>query len=444
MIKTQVKQSHFNIVHSENNPHHLNIWNETKNYYYLNLLNVGLNKIPLASAEFGSMTDNEFMTWLSNANFQDVEDNVTLHIRQSCLSDDHQNPKCEEKSNTLILPLLLEDNSTLTGGAACLDEFGREFKIPCQPDDVILPFDDKLDNFSIESARKYQEFLLQIKERKKEMVTLMEKLTSFEKSLDVDVDTGEAEDEEVNDVEKEAAELTHSQKVDGKFRKVVDKLNTKIWSAHQSDDPDDVSRLVHYMQINRDSSDTVTDHYGRSILHYAVEEGNLMLAKTLLNVGVNPNVKEKCGATPLTLAVLKKNEKAVKLLLESYAEYNEKFFTTVPGPRVMAEKLKLPPVVQLFDDMSANEAACDEVIWNTVKIGTGSRDHGNCVLDDTDDPEYVHSQSCTFSYYRSSPKNKTLVVGDQGTNKINRSVRAKSAGAYDWVGEVPGDMHARG
>ena len=84
-----------------------------------------------------------------------------LTIRQSCLSDDHQNPKCEEKSNTLILPLLLED-----------------------------------------------------KEHKKEVVTLMEKLISFEKSLDVDVDTGEAEDEEVNDVEKEAAELTHFQKVD--------------------------------------------------------------------------------------------------------------------------------------------------------------------------------------------------------------------------------------
>lgn len=56
------------------------------------------------------------------------EEHVTLHIRQSCLSDDHQNPKYEEKSNTLIVPLLLEDNSTLTGGAACLDEFGREFK----------------------------------------------------------------------------------------------------------------------------------------------------------------------------------------------------------------------------------------------------------------------------------------------------------------------------
>lgn len=123
-----------------------------------------------------------------------------------------------------------------------------------------------------------------------------------------------------------------------------------------------------------------------------------MLVKTLLNVhvGVNPNVNEKCGATPLTLAVIKKNEEAVKLLLVSYAEYNEKFFTAVPGPRVMAEKLKLPLVVQLFDDMSVNEASCDDVIWNTVEIGTGSRDYGNCVRDATDDPQYVNSQSCTF------------------------------------------------
>ena len=83
----------------------------------------------------------------------------------------------------------------------------------------------------------------------------------------------------MNDVEKEAAEF---QKVDGKSRKVVNKSNIKILSAQQSDD---VRRLVHYMQINRDSWDTVTDHYRRSNLHYAVAEGNLMLVKTLLNQG---------------------------------------------------------------------------------------------------------------------------------------------------------------
>ena len=73
----------------------------------------------------------------------------------------------------------------------------------------------------------------------------MEELTFFEKGLDAEVDTGEAEDEEVNDVEKEAAEF---QKVNGKSHKVLDKSNIKIWSAQQSDD---VRRLVHYMQIIR-------------------------------------------------------------------------------------------------------------------------------------------------------------------------------------------------
>ena len=39
---------------------------------------------------------------------------------------------------------------------------------------------------------------------------------------------------------------------------------------------------------------------------------------------------------------------------------------------------------------------------------------------------------------------KTLVVGDQGTNKIIRSVKEKSSSAYGRAAEVPGDLHARG
>ena len=34
----------------------------------------------------------------------------------------------------------------------------------------------------------------------------------------------------------------------------------------------------------------------------------MALTKTLLSVGVNVNVQERCGATPLTLAVLTKNK----------------------------------------------------------------------------------------------------------------------------------------
>ncbi|CAB4036847.1 uncharacterized protein LOC110245105, partial [Paramuricea clavata] len=157
--------------------------------------------------------------------------------------------------------------------------------------DITLPFDDKIENFSIESARKHHDFLLRVQEHKKEMEVLVEKLILCEKSLDTD-DVGIEEDEE-KDAENEAGENQQFQKVDEKFQKVVDKLSAKIWSEHQSSDPDDLSRLVQYMQLNRDSWEKAAKHHGSTILHHTIEEDNLTLIKTLLNVGVNPNVKEK-------------------------------------------------------------------------------------------------------------------------------------------------------
>ncbi len=47
-------------------------------------------------------------------------------------------------------------------------------------------------------------------------------------------------------------------------------------------------------------------------------------------------------------------------------------------------------------------------------------------------------------YVCGMPNCKTLVVGDQGSNKIARSVKDKSPSAYGWAAEVPRDMHARG
>ena len=148
-------------------------------------------------------------------------------------------------------PSFIEDNSTLTGGAACLAEVGKEFRIPCNHNDITLPFDDKIENFSIESARKHHDFLLRVQEHKKEMEVLVEKLILCEKSLDTDDDTVRIEEDEEKDAENEAGENQQFQKVDGKFQKVVDKLSAKIWSAHQSSDPDVLSRLVQYMQLNR-------------------------------------------------------------------------------------------------------------------------------------------------------------------------------------------------
>ena len=48
------------------------------------------------------------------------------------------------------------------------------------------------------------------------------------------------------------------------------------------------------------------DSRGRTILHTAVENENLAFVKTLVSAGVDINAKERCGATPLTIAVVKK------------------------------------------------------------------------------------------------------------------------------------------
>lgn len=195
--------------------------------------------------------------------------------------------------------------------------------------------------------------------------------------------------------------------------------------------------------MNRKSWEDATDHHGRSILHFAVEEENLTLVQTLLNVGVNPNIKERCGATPLTLAIIKGNEEIVKFLLESYAEFDDKFYTSVPAPKAMADKMNLHTIRKLLDDFSTKEAHIDKVIWELLEVAevgnTSSQVSGSDAVTEEDE-----MNSSTFVYDRARPKVKTLVVGDQGTNKINRSVREKSAGAYGWVGEVPGDLHAKG
>ena len=51
---------------------------------------------------------------------------------------------------------------------------------------------------------------------------------------------------------------------------------------------------------------------------------------------------------------------------------------------------------------------------------------------------------CTYQRQRSTKSCPTLMVGDQGTNKVIHGVKGRSQAAYGWCVEVPGDMHAKG
>lgn len=238
------------------------------------------------------------------------------------------------------------------------------------------------------------------------MAALEEKLVSLE-NIDGGNNSNENDEEEGEECEDSVGGKNDKfHRIDGKFRKIVDSLSAKIWHAHQSNDPDDLTRLVQYLQLNRKSWEDATDHHGRSILHHAVEEENSTLVQTLLNVGINPNVKERCGVTPLTLAIIKGNQEIVKFLFESFAEFDDKFYTSVPAPKVMADKMNLPTIRQLLDDFSTKEADSDKIIWELVErvtvANTGSEGSSSDVLTEEDG-----MPSSTFVYDRSRPNVKT-------------------------------------
>ena len=68
--------------------------------------------------------------------------------------------KSARKSDTTILPLSLENNSTLAGTCAILDQFGKEFSIPSTSGSQKLPFDTHSKMFCLKQAREHVEFIM--------------------------------------------------------------------------------------------------------------------------------------------------------------------------------------------------------------------------------------------------------------------------------------------
>ena len=376
------------------------------------------------------MDDQEFAEWLQKQDFRqkstkafDVKvPDMTIKSARNC-----------SKSETLILPLSLENNATTTGTAAIVEQFGKEFGIPCEHAKEYLPFDQKNKTFDIEAARRHQEFLASLSNHKKDMAETVRQLTEAEKgfemqSLEVDSSLSADDLQSGNNIQKENA----------KFQKVFDSLVKQMWEAQQSSDLAEYSNFISRLVSQRENWAHTRDHHGRTVLHKAVEDGNLLLVKTLLCAGADVNVKEKCGATPLLLAVIKKNEELSAYLLENFAAFDSHFFSTIPSPHVVAKSLNLE-VAKIMDQKSKESKSLDSSIWKIFQdgeISNGTAPESNADLDSIVDEAY--------QFNRKNKSCKTLFVGDQGTNKVLQGVKNRSEAAYGWCAEVPGDMHAKG
>jgi hypothetical protein len=112
---------------------------------------------------------------------------------------------------------------------------------------------------------------------------------------------------------------------------------------------------------------------------------------------------------------------------------HESFFTSVPGPKAIAEKLDHDNIKVLIEQYLAGEDKLDLLVWEMTEFDSSEP---MVATEDMLDREHKDDQEHK-AYGRDINKCKTLLVGDQGTNKIIRSVKQKSQSAYEWAAEVP-------
>ncbi len=164
---------------------HLKLWEKIKDNYLLNLLDVGLNKIPPCSKPIDELNDRECDAW--------IKESLSTTTGEACEESYHiDTPQLEKefpllgKSEYLILPLSLENNSTLTGTAAILEQFSKEFEIPCQRASRHFVFDESKKRYDLTSARKHHEFMIMLFNHWKNSSAIEQQIRSTEKTFVVD------------------------------------------------------------------------------------------------------------------------------------------------------------------------------------------------------------------------------------------------------------------
>ena len=325
---------------------------------------------------------------------------------------------------------------------------GEEFSIPTVSHAESLPFDNNSNTFCLKEARDHTEFMLMMSHHKKEMKQHNSKLCSSKKdgamvysenndsSSDEDESDGDCridEDETDNSstsIRRPETTVGNVKKVfrdeDRTFTSMYDSIKNKLWDSIQSDN---LERFV--KEWTEDSNiKHLEDYLGRSILHVAVKQQNITLVDCLLRAGFNPNVKEKCGVTPLIIAFTLKNKDICQLLVNSRACVRGPLFSSIPNPVAIALKMKLAEIVEILNPTLSDAEDDDLAAYDPIYSQSTNLQRSN------------NDSVVNNNFQRATPGYITEVVGGVGTCKTNRGVMSRSS-AYNWIGVIPGDLHTK-
>jgi ankyrin repeat protein len=419
------------------------LWGEIKDRYFLKLLDVGLNKIPFCSKPIDELSDKECDAWIKESLLTTNDEASREASYQVDIPQLEREFPLMGKSEYLILPLSLENNSTLTGTASILEQFSREFKIPCKHASRHFVFDETDKCYDLTSARKHHEFMIMLFNHRKNSLAIDQQIRSTEKTIvDESNESMRGEDGEPNEIPAETIESTTRffQQQDGKLTKLYNRINNDMINAMQSRGDEQLNKLVKKLQDTQDEWENVTDHLGRSILHYAVEYNNIPLVKTLISCILNINVQEGCGATPLSIAVLNRNSVMCELLVQNFASFSGPLFAGMPSPIEMAENMELTDgdILELFQCQEKEDDDIDNI------INDGSNFCSDVLMETSSNDGDGDDTVCVAFDRSAHVQCPTAIVGDQGTCKILRSAKNRSQEAFKWVAEVPGDLHTKG
>ena len=137
-----------------------------------------------------------------------------------------------------------------------------------------------------------------------------------------------------------------------------------------------------------------------------------------------------CGATPLVIAVIKKNKHICEFLINHGASVRGPLFTNIPCPLKIAEQMQLAEIYEVLNPQTSDSEDDDIAAYDD------SFKRGSNVISD-------QNAELPTNVDRASPGFVTGLVGDQGTCKTIRGVMGR-ASAYDWAGIIPGDLHTKG